>query len=131
MEICKNNCEDSYLNCIFHCGVDACYTKCADDRNICLFGKLQLTQKNYLCSLECPCYGGCPNGCNGCDNVACYCTDPPTPENAFNRDHCIEEWGSKLGKCVVSCNGVSDCETVCIALFTSNIEYCPCEVRLH
>ena len=45
-----------------------------------------------------------------------------------NWNVCIDENGSKLGRCIYACNNNDDCEDQCVEQFKTRQYDCPCEV---
>ena len=59
---CAQQCVDNLNDCIRECKEDAfCIYQCELDEAVCI---------NY-----CPCFPGCPLGCENCDSPSCNCRE--------------------------------------------------------
>lgn len=78
--LCTEECEEVHLDCLSQCENDLIYiSECTRQMAYCIQGKSILNIMTtpvitiHRCISDCPCNAGCPDGCEGCDNLICQC----------------------------------------------------------
>ena len=108
---CQDDCLISYQDCLSLCNDSACEVECA--------------RKLSDCSYYCPCFGGCPDGCNNCLNPVCTCSDPAENNDFINCENYLkEEYISCLDNCSPS---NSQCPNACNQQYNQGLVDCPCQ----
>ena len=108
---CVKFCDDRQETCLESCSGN---TSCVFDCNY----------ESAACTNSCPCFEGCPNGCDGCLTPFCRCYDY---ENNPNYQTCFEFYERLFHICVYNCPTVDLlCLATCNRDLEGNLETCPC-----
>ena len=99
-ELCLEDC-DGGTTCSFDCGTEA-----AD------------------CIYHCPCYPGCPSGCEDCNSAFCKCRDYQSNPDFLA---CEQHYREVYTACIVACDaGDVRCLAACSRDLDLNLMECPC-----
>ena len=111
---CVQSCIDSENQCLESC----------DDNPNCVF---ECERKATSCAYVCPCYDGCPNGCDDCPSSFCTCFET---ENNDDFIICRNQFEEAYNECINQCP-ISDfvCIGTCSREYQNNIDDCPCNTN--
>ena len=152
--VCKDLCYDDLVDCALICGDDTiCLADCARIEAECIEGdsfelklgsgwdnaRVEILETTYYlkyCELkflilysDCPCDIDCIQGCVDCPNPICVCSDRKNENDHWNA--CMDQHGSRWGRCIDKCDGNRICEDDCVVQFKEAKKSCPCEVSNH
>ena len=76
------------------------------------------------CNYYCPCYDGCPLGCQGCSSKLCTCRDIENDPNFVACDNYQRE--VYIGCIDICMPGDFECLSDCNRDYEENLKDCPC-----
>ena len=99
---------------------DQCLVDCDGDLSCNFDSNIDATD----CTFSCPCYSGCPLGCEDCPSTFCTCYDYETSPEYIK---CMKYFESVYFACLVGCD-IADtlCLATCIRDLDQNTLECPC-----
>ncbi|CAG5109784.1 Oidioi.mRNA.OKI2018_I69.chr2.g4273.t1.cds [Oikopleura dioica] len=108
--ICDSQCFSSFEECVESCETSSCERSCLYEYT--------------SCYVDCPCFENCPNGCDGCPNSLCSCSNAETDNDDYKQ--CISQSSQRFNQCVEGCPPDEMCFDVCIEDFKDASRKCPC-----